>query len=52
MGYTVSNLTDTKNYVLANGVALFLAYFVHLSNLDKLLFSNDCDVLLQKRLKI
>jgi hypothetical protein len=30
MGYSVPNLTDTKNYVLANGAALFIAYAVSL----------------------
>ena len=28
MGYTVTNMAMTKDYVLANGVALFLAYAV------------------------
>lgn len=28
MGYSVPSLQDTKNYVLANGAALFLAYAV------------------------
>lgn len=28
MGYTVPDLTDTRNYVIANGVALLLAYIV------------------------
>jgi hypothetical protein len=28
MGYTVSDLTSTKNYVIANGVALLLTYLV------------------------
>jgi hypothetical protein len=28
MGYTVPSIINTKNYVLANGVALFLAYAV------------------------
>ena len=52
MGYKVSSLTNARNYVLANAVALLLAYFVHNSNLDKLLFSNNRNVLLQSRLKI
>ena len=52
MGYTVPSLTNTKNYILANGVALLLAYFVPHSNPDKLFFPNDCNVLLQSRLKI
>lgn len=28
MGYTVTDLTSTKNYVIANGVALLLTYVV------------------------
>lgn len=28
MGYTVPSLTDTKNYVIANGVALLLTFIV------------------------
>ena len=28
MGYTVTSLTLTKDYVLANGAALFIAYAV------------------------
>lgn len=28
MGYTVANLTDTKNFVIANGVALLLTLIV------------------------
>jgi hypothetical protein len=28
MGYTVANMLDTRNYVLANGASLFIAYAV------------------------
>lgn len=28
MGYTVANMLETRNYVLANGAALFIAYAV------------------------
>jgi hypothetical protein len=52
MGYKVSSLTNARNYVLANAVALLLAYLVHCSNLDKLPFPNNRNVLLQSRLKI
>lgn len=31
MGYSVGNLTTTRNYMLANGAALFLAFFVTLA---------------------
>lgn len=30
MGYTVTDIAKTNGYVLANGVALLLAYAVHM----------------------
>jgi hypothetical protein len=31
MGYTVESLSLTRNYVLANGAAMFMAYAVQLA---------------------